>query len=491
MSNTANGQVKTPVEQEQVFRGWLKMQYRETGIRQYNDNAIMAYSYALRTIMNGFGSDPSRNLFRFQDLPTIERAMEELSTDRRYLDAMSKDVNQTFPTALALYKYFLEYGAESEAPDITSDFFISSDVKKQVGYQQTMPVEKLEQVREAMTDYEYVEVPMTPIQKIYYGAPGTGKSYLISQMLEEKYPDVEEREKHSARLIFHPVYTYQELIGGIKPFVSQDRPLDYVFVAGPLTQLLKDAFLNPHESYYLIIEEINRGNSPAIFGDLFQLLDRNSNGRSRYSIANHDMAAFFARDPALKKLFRSEKVWFPPNFNIVATMNTADENIFVLDNAFKRRFALEYVKIGMDNLPEAWMQSYETFAGSKPLISMFQGSLLENYANQLYYEGKLSRDWPTFARLVNYIIDNENKRAIEEMDEEKRRKMARIPENKKLGPFFVTEADLCQRDTFINKVIFYLKQDVFPDHLHYLTISFEEIYMKYLENGADIFELLV
>lgn len=482
----------TIAEQEQQFRTWLRTQYHDNGIRRYNDNAIMAYSYALRTIMDAFGSDISRNLFRFQDLGILNEALKELKEDRRYIEAMQKDTNKTFQTAIELYKYYLEYGANSQAPDISSSFYISSDVTKQVGYQsRPMSPEQTEKVREAMTDYEYHEVPMVPVQKIFYGAPGTGKSYHITKMMEEKYPDEESREKHSARLIFHPVYTYQDLIGSIKPMVSQDRPLDYIFVAGPLTQLLKDAFLNPHECFYLIIEEINRGNSPAIFGDLFQLLDRNSDGRSRYTIANHDMASFFARDPALKKLFRSEMIWFPPNFNIVATMNTADENIFVLDNAFKRRFALEYVRINFDVVPPQWSQSYATFAGSKPLLSMFQGSALEDYANQLYYEGKLSRDWPTFARLVNHLIDVENKKAIDAMDDDARRKMSRIPENKKLGPFFVSEGDLCQRDTFVNKVIFYLKQDVFPDHHHYLTDSFEEISIRYLEDEADLFEILV
>ena len=71
-----------------------------------------------------------------------------------------------------------------------------------------------------------------------------------------------------------------------------------------------------------------------------------------------------------------------------------------------------------------------------------------------------------------------------------RHRLSRIPENKKLGPFFVSEADLCQRDTFINKVIFYLKQDVFPDHPHYLTDSYEELYLTYQEDEADLFELL-
>ena len=88
--------------------------------------------------------------------------------------------------------------------------------------------------------------------------------------------------------------------------------------------------------------------------------------------------------------------------------------------------------------------------------------------------------------MTNKIIDINNKRAINAENPQ----LARIVENKKLGPFFVSPADLSQRDTFINKVIFYLKQDVFTYSDHYMTDSYEEIYLKYIENGADIFELL-
>lgn len=334
---------------------------------------------------------------------------------------------------------------------------------------------------------------MTPLQKIYYGAPGTGKSYRVNKMIEKEYPVPEERDAHCKRLIFHPTYTYQDFIGSIKPLITLDRPLDYIFAAGPLTILLKDAFMHPAEKYYLVIEEINQGNAPSIFGDLFQLLDRQNSGKSEYAVANNDITAYFSRDPGLKKLFIEGKIWFPANFNILATMNTADENIFVLDNAFKRRFALEYVRISFEDLPQQWSHPYDTFTGRRPLTAIFQDTPLEEYVSQLYYEGHLSRDWPTFARLVNRIIDMVNKQELQELSSRSdtaRFHLSRIPENKKLGPFFVSEADLCQRDTFINKVIFYLKQDVFPNHPHYLTESYEELYLTYQEDEAELFELL-
>ena len=93
---------------------------------------------------------------------------------------------------------------------------------------------------------------------------------------------------------------------------------------------------------------------------------------------------------------------------------------------------------------------------------------------------------PTFARLTNKLIDMINRKAISGPNPQ----LARIAENKKLGPFFVAEADLCQKDTFLNKVIFYLKQDVFTYSDHYMCDSFEEIYMRCIEDDADLFELL-
>ena len=188
----------------------------------------------------------------------------------------------------------------------------------------------------------------------------------------------------------------------------------------------------------------------------------------------------------MKHIFVDSKIWFPSNLNILATMNTADENIFILDSAFKRRFALDYVRIDFDKLPEAWTKPYDTFAGNRPLTSVFTGTQLAAYASRLYLDNKLNRDWATFASLANELID------ITNMDVKKSSnpQLARIAENKKLGPFFVSANDLKERENFINKVIFYLKQDVFPYSDRYMTESYEDIFMKYLKPDSDIFELL-
>lgn len=464
----------TPSEQERIFREWMRAQVTENGVRKYTDNVIISYSYALRTACHKMVPPIAGNLFSVSDLAEYEALYKRLIVAKDYDEVNRENGNGTFGVALRLYQTFLKEGGIVTSPQVAENGFF--DKNNRTGYTEYRGKES-----------NYEEVPMKPLQMIFYGAPGTGKSYRVSKILEKEYPDPAERNKHTRRMIFHPTYKYEDFVGSIKPLMSLDKPLDYFYSAGPFTALLKDAFNHPAEKFYLIIEEINRGDSPAIFGDLFQLLDRQEDGKSRYVIMNVDVANFMARDPNLKRLFTDGKIWLPANFNILATMNTADENIFVLDSAFKRRFALEYVPVEFEVVPDKWKEQYPVFAGDTPLTELFAGSELEERAMSLNNKGLLKRDWPTFAKLVNYLIDIVNLQTVGANSAE----MQKIAENKKLGPFFVSDEELMQPDKFINKVIFYLKQDVFTYSDHYMIYSFEEIYLKYLENKGDIFELLV
>ncbi len=124
------------------------------------------------------------------------------------------------------------------------------------------------------------------------------------------------------------------------PFTdSNTGKIRYEFSAGPFTRILSAAYNNPTKKYCLIIEEINRGNAPAIFRDIFQLLDRDNHGNSEYEINNIDVA---------KKVYIhgniSEKIKLPSNLFIFATMNTSDQNVFTLDTAFQRRWNMRMVE---------------------------------------------------------------------------------------------------------------------------------------------------
>lgn len=467
----------SPSEQERIFREWMRNQFDGNGLRKYSDNTIISYCYALRTTCNKMVPALAGNLFSISDKDEFVHLHQQIIGHADYERLNQEGGNGAFGLALRVYQNFL--GQNATAPAVSgldAMLYLNRPGGSRASYNENRG-----------SEFNYKEVSMKPIQRIYYGAPGTGKSHRVSKLLEEIYPDRGERDNHCKRLIFHPTYTYGDFVGCIKPLMSLDKPLDYFYCAGPFTTLLKEAFLHPSEKYFLVIEEINRGNSPEIFGDLFQLLDRSDEGKSAYAIQNIDVSSYFSRDPGLKKLFAEGKIWLPANFSIIATMNTADDNIFVLDSAFKRRFELEYVKIEFNDMPEIWTREYKTFAGETPLLQMFMGSPIEEFVKRLDSTGNLKRNWPTFAKIVNHIIDKVNMNIIVQ----DRADLPRIPENKKLGPFFVSEEELQHPDRFINKVIFYLKQDVFTYSNHYMLNSFEEIYIRYVDLGADLFELLV
>ena len=213
-------------------------------------------------------------------------------------------------------------------------------------------------------------------QIIYYGVPGCGKSNKIREQLKNV------PEKNKVRVVFHPEYTNAEFIGQILPKVNGH--VSYEFSPGPFTQIIKRAYLNPDEHFYLVIEEINRGNAAAIFGDTFQLLDRLKAGEtdslgndpanaavntftegwSQYFVQNDDVNAYIR---GVENSIQIGNIHFdsntairlPPNLSIWATMNTSDQNVFTLDNAFQRRFDMELVRNEFDLTKPAVNAQYE------------------------------------------------------------------------------------------------------------------------------------
>lgn len=226
---------------------------------------------------------------------------------------------------------------------------------------------------------------------ILYGVPGSGKSWTI----EHEYCADEDRME---RLVFHPDYMYSDFIGQILPVVRDDK-VRYEFAPGPFTKLLKKAYENPDKNFYLIVEEINRGNAPAIFGEVFQLLDRIDDeeseypvGTSEYAITNSNIAQIVYGD-------EKRKVRLPSNFSIIGTMNTSDQNVFTLDTAFQRRWIMRTIP--------------NTFDGHK-------------FANKPILDTTVS--WRAFCSAIN--------------DEILRRNNVTSSEDKRLGAYFITAADL-------------------------------------------------
>ena len=167
---------------------------------------------------------------------------------------------------------------------------------------------------------------------IYFGAPGTGKSYNLNQ---DKGIILKECPENYERVTFHPDYSYANFVGTYKP-VAKGDDISYEYVAGPFMRILKKAINHPDEPYLLIIEEINRANVAAVFGDVFQLLDRDSNYESEYPIDLSQEA---------KACMGKDKIKLPKNLFIWATMNSADQGVFPMDTAFKRRWDFKYFGI--------------------------------------------------------------------------------------------------------------------------------------------------
>jgi hypothetical protein len=233
---------------------------------------------------------------------------------------------------------------------------------------------------------------------LLYGVPGSGKSWTI----EHEYCS---EDSIVDRLVFHPDYTNADFVGQILPVVDEDKQVTYEFTPGPFTTILYNAYYNPMRKYVLIIEEINRGNAPAIFGEIFQLLDRKvemqegddgfSVGTSEYGITHKYMAEFVYGNPA-------HKVRIPSNLSIIGTMNTSDQNVFTLDTAFQRRWQMRLIENNFDNV--------------RP--SLADAEILDTDVT-----------WKRFCETVNTIIVGN------------KAKMASA-EDKRLGVYFVHENDL-------------------------------------------------
>ncbi len=279
---------------------------------------------------------------------------------------------------------------------------------------------------------KHIDFP-TAYQVIFYGAPGTGKSHKIKAQLEGV------PKENIFRTTFHPDSDYSTFVGAYKPARGK-RPLYGLF--GKDTVRMKDgedlfedmitykfipqSFLNAYirayqtdKNVYLIIEEINRGNCAQIFGDLFQLLDRDENGVSEYTIkADADLKSFLEEElgegnPGIK----DGELCLPPNLYIYATMNTSDQSLFPIDSAFKRRWDWEYEPIKYKNTD--W----------KIVIAGTEYS------------------WVSFQRKVNGKILS-----------------ATSSEDKMLGDYFVNPSDGVISDKILlNKILFYLWNDVCKD----------------------------
>lgn len=277
-----------------------------------------------------------------------------------------------------------------------------------------------------------------PYNRIVFGAPGTGKSYKINSDIE-KY----NLKRVFKRVTFHPNYTYSQFIGAYKPISKsiiengiEKEVISYEFVPGIFLSILIKALKDENKGipHVLVIEEINRANPAGVFGDVFQLLDRNSDGKSTYTInMPTEMKKFVNKELGIDSNNYIDELYIPNNMYIWATMNSADQGVYPMDSAFKRRWSFEY--IGIDkNEEELKGKDYEFI------------SLKDKENTYSLYE------WNTVRKAINKKLKVDGK----------------INEYKLLGPFFLSKTELlrCKEnqeefdEIFKSKVLMYLYEDI-------------------------------
>lgn len=178
---------------------------------------------------------------------------------------------------------------------------------------------------------------------ILYGVPGSGKSFYIKNDILKNVPTYRQE-----RIVFYPEYMYSDFVGQYAP---KNDGSGLEFKAGPFARILKKALEDPSHSYYLIMEEMNRGNAEAIFGDILQILDR-PNGESEYIIQNEELKNYLNKEKELVS-----GIYLPKNLFLYATINNSDQNVFTLDNAFTRRWEF----LGMPCNPEKKEETKDYF----------------------------------------------------------------------------------------------------------------------------------
>jgi 5-methylcytosine-specific restriction enzyme B len=363
-------------------------------------------------------------------------------------------------------------------------------------------------------------MPNSPIQKILFGSPGTGKSYRVENAIIPDQLKITD-QSNVIPTVFHPEYTYGDFMGKLMPLTDDSGKVEYKYYSGHFLKALAKAYKNiitscikfekdkkevtdeykeeigkkrqedfsneekfilkekhskiikQPENVVLVIDEINRGNSAAIFGTVFQLLDRQKNGWSQYPITISDLETIgLLQAIGFKKYFLSKdkgysfeyngnscnneneynkyldyifndltgqervrlqecKIKLPPNLSLLATMNTSDNSIYFMDSAFKRRWDWEFVNIEDDN----------------------QRNVVSDRKIKLYNNDTCA--WNDFVDKLNEFIRSHYK-------------TVRKIEDKQIGYFFINEETITE-EHIKNKLMFFIWDSVFSNNRKPLT----------------------
>lgn len=347
--------------------------------------------------------NPNTNIYNISDPNIFQGIKNSIVNSDNYKD-INKKIKYNISSSLNWYEKFLTE-RESQSSTQNSDKSNKND-----------------------THRKHIDKPH---QRIFFGAPGTGKSYLLN---EEAKKDFE--KECCERVTFHPNYMYGNFVGAFKPFpkkIDEQESITYAYIPGVLIKQLIEAYKNENINYLLIVEEINRANVAAVFGDIFQLLDRGINGESEYEITtSRELQEFLIeelKEVELSKNIKNKlgddfsKIFLPNNLYIWATMNSADQGVMPIDTAFKRRWEFRY--IGIDDAVDASFANYKFKINSSEEVK-----------------------WNDFRKEVNKRLSKLN-----------------IPEDKLIGPYFISKSILEKYDSskltevIKDKVLMYLYED--------------------------------
>lgn len=278
--------------------------------------------------------------------------------------------------------------------------------------------------------------------RILFGAPGTGKSFELKKDSKEI---MEGTTGYYERVTFHPEYSYSQFVGTYKPVMGDNDDIRYDFVPGPFMRVYAEALKNARtdnpQPYLLLIEEINRAKVAAVFGDVFQLLDRDDDGISEYEIqASEDIQKYLAKPEVLGgNPADYKRIRIPNNMFIWATMNSADQGVFPMDTAFKRRWNFEYLGINKNEEKISGTGKIKIAGREEPI------------------------EWNRLRKAIN------NKMSSDKF---------KVNEDKLMGPFFLSTKLIASDETgmiidtakfieaFKSKVIMYLYEDAVKQGKH-------------------------
>lgn len=372
------------------FKSWLKKIVSERSGELYKESTINNYCTSLGKLVKVCNLQQSigyNSIYNITTYDEFKKVKDKILIDSKYIEK-NKEGKNSMQSALKLYERYLIELADPFEKIISFDF-----------------------------------------NRIFFGAPGTGKSYLLNKEKDILLNNniLLNIDYFYERVTFHPDYSYAQFVGTYKPIVDDSQIL-YKYVPGPFlrtyVKAMKSLKMDKSENFLLIIEEINRADVAAVFGDIFQLLDRNEFNESEYPIHTTEDIRKYLSIELEEDITKFSQIKIPNNMYIWATMNSADQGVFPMDTAFKRRWDFTY--LGIDE-KEDEINNYKIEINGKEYI------------------------WDNLRKAINYCLLHECK----------------VNEDKLIGPFFISKKTLekCEYDNdefikvFKSKVIMYLFDD--------------------------------